>query len=80
MGASAKKIEAGGAFVRLFTEDSALRRGLKKNDLPAGTAIKVFGFQARDGTAKANGVNVTLPDGRALQIGSLGAGAPPEQK
>ena len=62
------------------TPNTLLRRGLKKNDLPAGTAIKVSGFQARDGTAKANGVNVTLPDGRALQIGSLGAGAPPEQK
>jgi len=62
------------------TPNTLLRRGLTKNDLPAGTAIKVSGFQARDGTAKANGVNVTLPDGRALQIGSLGAGAPPEQK
>ena len=60
--------------------NTLLRRGLKRNDLPAGTAIKVSGFQARDGTAKANGVNVTLPDGRALQIGSLGAGAPPDQK
>ena len=62
------------------TPNTLLRRGLKKNDVPAGTEIKVSGFQARDGTAKANGVNVTLPDGRALQIGSLGAGAPPEQK
>ena len=62
------------------TPNTLLRRGLKKTDLPAGTAIKVSGFQARDGTAKANGVNVSLPDGRALQIGSLGAGAPPEQK
>ena len=59
------------------TPNTLLRRGLKKTDLPAGTALKVSGYQARDGTAKANGVNVTLPDGRALTIGSIGSGAPP---
>ena len=60
------------------TPNTLLRRGLTKKDLPAGTEIKVSGYQSRDGTAKANGVNVTLPDGRALQIGSLGPGAPTE--
>jgi hypothetical protein len=48
------------------TPNTLLRRGLRKMDLPIGTEIKVSGFQARDGTAKANGVNVTLPDGRNL--------------
>jgi WD40 repeat protein len=61
------------------TPNTLLRRGLKKTDIPTGTGIKVSGYQARDGTAKANGVNVTLPDGRALMIGSGGNGAPPEQ-
>ncbi len=58
------------------TPNTLLRRGLRKQDLPAGTEVKVSGYQARDGTAKANGTNVTLPDGRALFIGSGGAGAP----
>ena len=62
------------------TPNTLLRRGLRRDDLPVGTAIKVSGYQGRDGTAKANGVNVTLPDGRALFIGSLGNGAPPEPK
>ena len=62
------------------TPNTLLRRGLRKQDLPVGTQIKVSGYQGRDGTAKANGVNVTLPDGRALFIGSVGNGAPPEQK
>ena len=62
------------------TPNTLLRRGLKKTDLPAGTALKVSGYQARDGTPKANGVNVTLPDGRALTIGSVGSGAPPENR
>jgi hypothetical protein len=58
------------------TPNTLLRRGLRKQDLPAGTEVKVSGYQARDGTAKANGTNVTLPDGRALFIGSGGSGAP----
>jgi hypothetical protein len=58
------------------TPNTLLRRGLRKQDLPAGIEVKVSGYQARDGTAKANGTNVTLPDGRALLIGSTGAGAP----
>jgi hypothetical protein len=58
------------------TPNTLLRRGLRRQDLPAGTEVKVSGYQARDGTAKANGTNVTLPDGRALFIGSTGAGAP----
>ena len=65
--------------VETGTPNTLLRRGLTKKDLPAGTEIKVSGYQSRDGSAKANGVNVTLPDGRALQIGSLGAGAPSEK-
>ncbi len=60
------------------TPNTLLRRGLKKTDLPPGTALKVAGYQARDGTPKANGVNVTFSDGRALTIGSVGSGAPPE--
>jgi DNA/RNA endonuclease YhcR with UshA esterase domain len=58
------------------TPNTLLRRGLRRQDLPAGTEVKVTGYQARDGTAKANGTNVTLPDGRALFIGSGGPGAP----
>jgi hypothetical protein len=60
------------------TPNTLLRRGLKKEDLPVGTQIKVSGYQSRDGTAKANGVNVTLPDGRALFIGGAGQGQPTE--
>ena len=62
--------------VETGTPNTLLRRGLRRQDLPAGTEIKVTGYQARDGTAKANGTNVTLPDGRALFIGSTGADAP----
>jgi hypothetical protein len=58
------------------TPNTLLRRGLTKKDLPAGTRIKVEGFQAKDGGMRANGRNLTLPDGRALFLGSSGTGAP----
>lgn len=58
------------------TPNTLLRRGLRKQDLPAGTVIKVEGFQAKDGGLRANGRNLTLPDGRALFLGSSGTGAP----
>ena len=57
------------------TPNTLLRRGLRKTDLPIGTEIKVSGFQARDGTPKANGVNVTLPDGRNLFLSSASPGS-----
>ena len=58
------------------TPNTLLRRGLKKTDLPPGTMIKVEGFRAKDGERRANGRNLTLPDGRALFFGSSGTGAP----
>ena len=58
------------------TPNTLLRRGLRKQDLPPGTVIKVEGFQAKDGGLRANGRNLTLPDGRALFFGSSGTGAP----
>lgn len=61
------------------TPNTLLRRGLKKADLPPGTVIKVAGYQSKDGTPRANGSNVTLPDGRSLFLGSTRAGAPPSK-
>ena len=58
------------------TPNTLLRRGLRKQDLPPGTRIKVEGYQAKDGGMRANGRNITLPDGRALFLGSAGTGAP----
>ncbi len=60
--------------------NSLLRRGVTKDSLPVGTEIVVDGYQTRDHTLKrANGRNVTYPDGRQLNLGSSGPGAPPEK-
>ena len=58
------------------TPNTLFRRGVNKNSLPFGTVIVVDGYQAKDGTLKANGRDITFPDGRKLFIGSTGTGAP----
>lgn len=46
------------------TPNTLLRRGLTKKDLPIGAEILVDGYQAKDGTNRANGRDLTFPDGR----------------
>ncbi len=58
------------------TPNALLRRGFTKNSLVPGTEIVVHGYQAKDGSLKANGRDLTLPDGRKLFLGSSGTGAP----
>jgi hypothetical protein len=58
------------------TPNTLFRRGVTKNSLPVGTVIVVDGYQAKDGTLKGNGRDLTFKDGRKLFIGSTGTGAP----
>ena len=59
--------------------NALLRRGWNKNSLLPGTEIKVEGFQAKDGSLRANGRDITFPDGKKLFVGSSGTGAPDER-
>ena len=62
------------------TPNTLLRSGINKNSLKAGTEIVVRGYQSKDKACtpicKANGRDVTFPDGRKLFMGSSGTGAP----
>jgi Family of unknown function (DUF6152) len=60
--------------------NALLRRGWTKNSLPAGIEITVEGFQAKDAANRANGRDITFPDGTKLFVGSTGTGAPDEKK
>ena len=60
--------------------NSLLRRGWNKNSLPPGIEITVEGFQAKDASNRANGRDITFPDGTKLFVGSTGTGAPDEKK
>ena len=59
--------------------NALLRRGWNKNSLREGTEILVEGFQAKDGANRANGRDITFPDGKKLFVGSSGTGAPDER-
>jgi hypothetical protein len=58
--------------------NSLLRHGVTRDTLPVGTEIVVDGYQSRDHSLRrANGRNITYPDGRKLLLGSS---APEAQK
>ena len=62
------------------TPNTLLRRGLTMESLPAGTEVVVDGYRAKNGTNRANGRDVTFPDGKKLFMGSSGIGAPSDGK
>ena len=66
--------QADGTLTRWRVEGGApsalLRRGWNRNSLPAGTKVIVDGFQARDGSLRANARDIQFPDGRVLNLGS----------
>ena len=64
--------------VEAGTPNVLFRRGFTKESLVPGTEIVVDGYQAKDGSHRANGRDLTLPDGRKLFLGSSGTGAPYE--
>lgn len=60
------------------TPNVLFRRGFTKASLMPGTVVKVDGYQAKDGTRRANGRDLTFADGKKLFLGSSGTGAPYE--
>jgi hypothetical protein len=50
--------------------NSLIRRGWRRDDLPAGTTIVVNGFEARNGTPTANIQGIILEDGRNFMSGN----------
>ena len=63
-------------MVECGTPNTLLRRGVNKNSVTAGMELVVDGYQAKDGSNKANGRDVTFADGRKVFLGSTGTGAP----
>ena len=67
-------------MIEAGSPNNLFRRGINKNTVKVGMQVVVDGYQARDGSRRANGRDVTLPEGRKLFLGSQGTGAPTEQK
>jgi hypothetical protein len=60
--------------------NNLIRRGWRKENLPAGTVLKIEGWQARNGSPTANISSVTLEDGTRLFAGSSNQQAPQPQQ
>lgn len=67
-------------MIEAGTPNMLFRRGVNKDTVKAGMEVVIDGYQAKDGSRRANGRDVTLPDGRKLFLGSSGTGAPSETK
>ena len=68
-------------MIEAGTPNTLLRRGFTKDSLKVGTEVLVDGYQSKDGSLRANGRDLTLPDGKTLFLGSNdAAGAPYQEK
>jgi Family of unknown function (DUF6152) len=68
-------------MIEAGTPNTLFRRGFTKDSLALGTEIVVDGYQAKDGSFRANGRDLTFPDGRKLFLGNQGSNeGAPEQK
>ena len=72
-----------GSMVEWAVEGGApsalLRRGWTRDSLPPGTRVIVEGFQAKDGSLRANARDISFPDGTSLSLGQSNIGAPYEE-
>jgi len=67
-------------MVEAGTPNTLLRRGFTRDSLKPGTEIIVDGYQSKDGSLRANGRDVTLPDGKTLFLGSSAPDAQDDKK
>jgi hypothetical protein len=63
-------------MVEAGTPNTLLRRGFTRDSLKPGALVIVDGYQSKDRSNRANGRDMTFPDGTKLFMGSSGTGAP----
>jgi len=61
------------------TPNTLFRRGITRDSVKSGMVINVDGYLARDGSNKANGRDLTLPDGRKLFLSGQGQNEQPNR-
>ena len=66
-------------MIEAGTPNTLLRRGFTKDSLKIGTEILVDGYQSKDGSLRANGRDLTLPNGQTLFLGSSSPDAPKQE-
>ncbi|HTR37384.1 MAG TPA: DUF6152 family protein [Bryobacteraceae bacterium] len=61
--------------------NALVRHGFTKYSIPIGTEVVFSGFEAKDGSHRANGRDITFPDGKKIFLGTSGSeGPPPDAK
>src|SRR4051812_9688482 len=77
-------MDANGAVTNWMVECGSpnimLRRGFTKRSLEVGTEVSVQGYQAKNGSFRANGSSITFKDGRKLFVGGSNPDVPEDQK
>ena len=63
-------------MIEAGTPNTLYRRGLTKQSLQVGMEVLVDGYQSKDGSLRANGRDLTLPNGQTLFLGTTETGAP----
>jgi hypothetical protein len=63
-------------MIEAGTPNTLLRRGFTRDSLKSGTEVVVDGYQSKDGSLRANGRDITLPNGQVLFLGSNSSDAP----
>ena len=53
-------------MIEAGTPNALFRRGVTRNSLPVGAEIIVYGFRSIDGSNRANGRDMTFPDGQKI--------------
>jgi hypothetical protein len=63
-------------MIEAGTPNTLLRRGFTRDSLKTGTEVVVDGYQSKDGSLRANGRDITLPNGQTLFLGNADSDAP----
>ena len=67
-------------MIEAGTPNTLLRRGFTKQSLLPGTEVVVDGYQSKDGSLRANGRDITFPNGQTLFLGNAVPDAPYQEK
>ena len=67
-------------MIEAGTPNTLLRRGFTRDSLKTGTEVIVDGYQSKDGSLRANGRDITLPNGQTLFLGNADSDAPSADK
>lgn len=57
-------------MIECGSPNTLLRKGFNKTSVAIGMEVLVDGYQSKDGSNKANGRDVTLPNGQKLFLGT----------